>query len=307
MRLTNLISLAPCLLLLVLPLSPASAAPGGKAARKPKPVERQAEPLHLPGEVNDEGILDQLDDGAARLIADGKTVKMAELIRQLDRRSCSLSLPAFVPRKSTASELASSARAGVVAIGELSKCKKCPKWHVGASSGFMITADGVCVTCYHVVNVPESPTLVAMTGDGRIVAVKEVLAANPHTDVALLRLDGTNFTALPLDFEAPVGSTVRVLSHPDDHFFTLTEGMVSRYVALPLERAPGEVTFMAVTADFGSGSSGAPIFNERGGVVGVVNNTQSLYYDQRKGKDLQMVFKHCLQSQYIRQLVGGSR
>jgi S1-C subfamily serine protease len=169
----------------------------------------------------------------------------------------------------------------------------------------MLTADGVCVTCYHVVNVPESPTLIAMTGDGRFVAVKEVLAANRHTDVALLRLDGTNFTALPLDFEAPVGSRVRVLSHPDDHFFTLTEGMVSRYVSLPPERAAGGVTFMAVTADFGAGSSGAPVFNERGGVVGVVNNTQSLYHDPKKSKDLQMVFKHCLPSQYIRQLVRG--
>lgn len=98
-------------------------------------------------------------------------------------------------------------------------------------------------------------------------------------------------------------SELRVFSHPDDHFFALSEGMVSRYVALPVEKAPGEVTFMAVTADFGAGSSGAPVFNERGGVVGLVNNTQSLYYDPKKGRDLQMVFKHCLPSQYIQQLI----
>ncbi len=286
-------------------VAPAPAALGPKGRRISPPVGRQAEPLGLPGEVNDEGMLDQMDEAASKLIAAGKTVKMAELIRQLGRRSCSLTLPLFTPRPTSAAQVATSARAGVVAIGTLSKCKKCPLWHVGASSGFMLTTDGVCVTCYHVVDVPGSPTLIAMTGDGRIVAVKEVLAANPHTDIALVRLDGTNFTALPLDFEAPVGSTVRVLSHPDDHFFTLTEGLVSRYVSLPLERVPGEVTFMAVTADFGSGSSGAPVFNERGGVVGVVNNTQSLYFDTKKSKDLQMVFKHCLPSHYIRQLVTG--
>ena len=147
--------------------------------------------------------------------------------------------------------------------------------------------------CYHVVNVPASQTLVAMTGDGRVVAVKEVLAANPNTDVAILRLDGSGFTPLPLDTDAPVGTAIRVLSHPDNHFFTFSEGIVSRYVSVPLEKDAGEVTMMAVTADFGAGSSGAPAFNERGGVVGMVNNTQSLYYDAKRGKDLQMVFKQC--------------
>lgn len=304
MRSTTLLLQSSLLLCFAL-LAPAWAAPGSKLGRKIRPAQRQAEPLNLPGEVNDEDILEQMDDAAPRLISAGKTVKMAELMRQLNRRSCSLTLPPFTPRPTSAAQLAASARAGVVAIGTLSKCKKCPIWHVAASSGFMLTSDGVCVTCYHVVDVPESPTLIAMTGDGRIVAVKEILAANPHTDVALLRLDGTNFTALPLDFEAPVGSTVRILSHPDDHFFTLSEGLVSRYVTLPLERAAGEVTFMAVTADFGAGSSGAPVFNDRGGVIGVVNNTQSLYFDPKKSKDLQMVFKHCLPSQYIRKLISA--
>ena len=35
----------------------------------------------------------------------------------------------------------------------------------------------------------------------------------------------------------------------------------------------------------------------------MVNNTQSLYYDPKRGKDLQMVFKHCLPSQYVQQLI----
>lgn len=291
------------ILSLALLLAVAPAAFSQKAPRKARPILPLARPLGLPGEVSDERVLDQLDAAAEQLMASGKTVKMAELVKQLGRRTCSIDLPQFTPRKSSAADIASTARPGVVIIGDLFKCKKCPRWHVGASSGFMVTADGVAATCYHVVNIPESATLIAMTGDGRVVAVKEVLAANPHSDLALLRLDGTGFTPLPLDTEAPVGSTVRVLSHPDDHFFTLSEGMVSRYVALPLEKGRGEVTFMAITADFGAGSSGAPVFNDRGGVVGMVNNTQSLYDDARRNKDLQMVFKHCLPSQYIHQLI----
>ncbi len=273
-----------------------------KPATKPAPAP-PAQRLNLPGEVSDEQILDLLDAGAQELIKSGRTVKMNELLGQLNRRACSLALPKPAAARVSSSELVSKARAGILVIGDLYKCKKCPRWHVGASSGFMLTESGVCVTCYHVVNVPESPTLIAMTGDGRVVPVKEVLAANPNTDVAILRLEGAGFTPVPLDTEAPVGSPVRVVSHPDEHFFTFSEGIVSRYVSVPLEKNSGEVTMMAITADFGAGSSGAPVFNERGGVIGIVNNTQSLYYDPKRSKDLQMVFKHCLPSHYIRQLI----
>ena len=280
------------------PLPAQQKKPGPKPAPAP-PAQR----LNLPGEISDERIEDLLDAEAEKLIQSGQTVRMKDLLAQLNRRSCSVQLPRLTPTKLSSAELVARARAGVLVIGDLFKCKKCPRWHVGASSGFMLTESGVCATCYHVVNVPESQTLIAMTGNGRVVAVKEVLAANPNTDVAILRLAGSGFTALPIDTEAPVGASIRVISHPDDHFFTFSEGIVSRYVSVPLERKAGEVTMMAITADFGAGSSGAPVFNERGGVVGMVNNTQSLYYDPKRGKDLQMVFKHCLPSQYILQLI----
>ena len=273
-----------------------------KPSTKPAPAP-PAQRLNLPGEVSDERILDLLDTGAEQLIKSGRTVKMSELLGQLNRRSCSVLLPKTQLSRLPTPEFVARARAGIVAVCDLYKCKKCPRWHVGASSGFMLTESGVCVTCHHVVNVPESPTLVAMTGDGRVFPVKEVLAANPNTDVAILRLEGTGFATLPLDTEAPVGSQVRVISHPDEHFFTFSEGIVARYVSVPLEKHAGEVTMMAITADFGAGSSGAPVFNERGGVIGMVNNTQSLYYDPKRGKDLQMVFKQCLPSQYIQQLI----
>jgi S1-C subfamily serine protease len=285
---------------LVIATSPANLAQDKASARLP--LVPPAHPLNLPGEVNDEQMEELLDNAAERLLKSGRTVKMSELLRQSHRRSSPVLLPAMATNRMDTAELVAHRRAGVLVIGALYKCKKCPRWHVGVSSGFILNEAGVCATCYHVVNVTDSPTLIAMTGDGRIVPVRELLAANPHTDVALLRLDGSGYTALPLDTDAPVGAPVRVLSHPDDHFFTLSEGIISRYVSVPLERKGGTVTMMAITADFGAGSSGAPVFNERGGVVGMVNNTQSLYYDPKRGRDLQMVFKHCLPSQYIREL-----
>lgn len=299
-RVTRLHLVAAALVILLWPhVAFAQKKPATKAAPAP-PAQR----LSLPGEISDEAILERLDVEAEKLIKAGRTVKMTELLAQLDRRSCSVKLPKPSALRLAPGELVTRARAGLVAICDLYKCKKCPRWHVGASSGFMLTESGVCVTCYHVVDVRESPTLVAMTGDGRVVAVKQVLAANPNTDVAILQLDGTGFSPLPLELNEPVGAPVRVISHPDEHFFSLSEGIISRYVGVPLEKNAGEVTMMAVTADFGAGSSGAPVLNERGGVIGMVNNTQSLYYDPKRSKDLQMVFKHCLPSQYVLQLIN---
>jgi hypothetical protein len=52
---------------------------------------------------------------------------------------------------------------------------------------------------------------------------------------------------------------------------------------------------MAVTAEFAKGSSGAPICNASGAAVGVVNNTESIYYSVEDGhqKNFQMVVRNC--------------
>ena len=52
---------------------------------------------------------------------------------------------------------------------------------------------------------------------------------------------------------------------------------------------------MSITADFAKGSSGCPVLDDHGTVIGIVNNTESIYYDDdgnRKQLDLQMVVKN---------------
>ncbi len=96
-----------------------------------------------------------------------------------------------------------------------------------------------------------------------------------------------------------------LISHPKPRFYTLSEGRVSRYFI----RRQGErrVPMMSITADFGRGSSGAPVLNTKGHVVGIATSTESVYYSEEDGqqKNLQMVFKHCIPVQQLRKLIGG--
>lgn len=124
-------------------------------------------------------------------------------------------------------------------------------------------------------------------------------------DVAILQAEGKGFTALPLSTNAPAGMPVRVISHPDHNFYTLSEGVVSRQFVNSRRRGMEPVTMLAITADFAKGSSGGPVFDDTGAVIGIVTSTVSTYYDTNNGRrdNLQMVFKHCIPSGYLLELV----
>ncbi len=256
-------------------------------------------------EINDRKIQEWLSAEGKRLLEAGQTVKMAELVKQLSRKSCSVKLASPSTKKLSAAETVAKYQAGTLVVAHLYQCDKCTRWHVDTAAGFMLNESGAFATCYHVVNKPSGETLLVLTGDGRLAAVKAVLAASQEVDLAILQLDGSGYTPLPLFATAPVGSVVRVLSHPDNHYYTLTEGIVSRYFTQKRSRKFPEVSMLAITADFAKGSSGAPVFNETGAVIGMVNSTVSTYYSVEDGhkENLQMVFKHCIPARSIFDLI----
>ena len=221
--------------------------------------------------VQDDRIEATLHEAGLKLMATGRHVSMKTLARQLDRKSCALTLPSRTNLPAAPpSEMLAQCRRGVLVVGSLYQCGRCDKWHVQTSAGFILTSNGVIATCYHVANEPNHGVLVVLTGDGRIAGVREVLAADEARDVAILQLDGTGFHPLPLTTRAPVGSRIYVWGHPESQYFTLTEGIVSRYFTG--QKETGSAVMMNITADFGPGSSGCPVLNDRGEVVGMADN-----------------------------------
>ena len=140
-----------------------------------------------------------------------------------------------------------------------------------------------------------------MTRDMKIFPITAVLAADKASDCALIQLgDGTrkDFTPVPLAPNATIGESVTIISHPDESFYVLTRGVAARYAYTP---DTGKVPWLNVTAEYAKGSSGAPVFNDKGQVVGMVESTRSVYYTEtrKRQKDLQMVMRHCVPSAAI--------
>ncbi|MBI5383772.1 MAG: trypsin-like peptidase domain-containing protein [Verrucomicrobia bacterium] len=255
-----------------------------------------------PGEpVNDHALYHYLELEGGKLL--DQSTCGAELHKQTTRRTCRLTLPAPATQKLASSEIAACAENSVVVLGRFYQCDHCTRTHLAVASGFLLTESGALATCLHVVKTNRTLGLVAMTRDGNLWPIREVLAADPLSDAVILQLQGSGFKPLPLSTNAPAGSPVMVLSHPQGHYYMVTAGIVSRYYVKPVKE--GFTPMMSITARFARGSSGAPVLNEYGCAVGTVNNTQSIYFDADEGRNdnFQMTVNNCTPAKVYLQMV----
>ena len=58
-----------------------------------------------------------------------------------------------------------------------------------------------------------------------------------------------------------------------------------------------------ITADYGVGSSGGPVLDMSGNVVGMVSNTQGVYADPKERRNFQMNFHICVPAESILSLI----
>jgi hypothetical protein len=218
----------------------------------------------------------------------------------------------------------------VVVVGSANFCKDCKGAHMGGfGTGWVIDPRGRIVTNHHVLEDKEAEELGVMTFDGRVFPVRRILASDSKGDAAILEIDpsGETLPALPLAGTAMTGEAIRVVGHPDGRFYSLSEGVVSRAYAEGNSDDDSRRTWLTVTADYGVGSSGAPVLNSAGEVVGMVSSTSTLLADSeqgdsilrgflrlllgmspegtgvRSGEDVQMVFRDCVSIETIRRLL----
>jgi hypothetical protein len=236
-------------------------------------------------------------------------------LKQLHRESTGpVALPATLSRPATPDPAATTAepaaaiydhaRRATLILGHLYLCGKCDKYHANLAGGVLISPDGLALTNYHVLDNREGIVFGAMTVDGRVFAIDEVLAASKKDDVALIRLrDAADLPHVAIRETVAAGDEVFVISHPDGFFHTFTKGYLSRKYLTP----QGKVPRLQITADFAKGSSGAGIFNVTGELVGLATATNSIYYGKEEDSpgNLQMVIKSGVPISSIRSWFAG--
>lgn len=131
-------------------------------------------------------------------------------------------------------------------------------------SGFFVDSDRV-VTNRHVIEGAFRAEVHSSTGS--IFPVKGVLAVDAEGDIALLKIEASasQIKALPLDRTSPQeGESVVVIGNPFGLEGSVTNGIVSAVRDIPTF---GRI--IQITAPISPGSSGSPVVNMQGQVIGV--------------------------------------
>lgn len=140
---------------------------------------------------------------------------------------------------------------------------------VSLGSGFFV-GDGLIATNVHVVRGASSGEA-RRVGLARTYEVSSLVAVDASADLAVLKIPG--FAAPPLRLgqseDVAVGDAVYAIGNPEGLEGTFSQGIVSGI------RTIGADKLLQITAPISPGSSGGPVINGRGEVVGVAVATFS--------------------------------
>ena len=138
---------------------------------------------------------------------------------------------------------------------------------ISMGTGFLISADGYVLTNHHVVDNADEVTV--KLGDSRELKAK-VIGSDAQSDVALLKVEGSNLPALRLGNSSSVqaGQWVVAIGSPYGLDHSVTAGIVS---AIGRNTGGGQqyVPFIQTDVAINRGNSGGPLLNTRGEVGGI--------------------------------------
>lgn len=142
-------------------------------------------------------------------------------------------------------------------------------------TGFILDKQGLVATNLHVVK--GEPEITVKLHDGTSYPVTEIAGFDPGRDLALLRIKPTKpLTTVRLgdSDQMTAGDQVVAIGNPLGVFdYSVSSGLISqvRPVCSPGEDKcpPGGLTLLQISAPISQGSSGGPLFNQFGEVVGV--------------------------------------
>ena len=142
-----------------------------------------------------------------------------------------------------------------------------PAPQMSQGSGFLVSADGYIMTNAHVVKGADKIT--AVLNDGREIDAT-VVGSDSHTDIAIIKIEGTSFPFLQLgdSDEMDIGEWVIAIGNPFQLEASVTVGVISAKGRQNLRITDFE-DFIQTDAAINPGNSGGPLLNLKGEVIGI--------------------------------------
>jgi serine protease Do len=159
-------------------------------------------------------------------------------------------------------------RFGLVPPGGFRDDRPDPRKGMSLGSGFIIDPEGYVATNYHVINEAEEIT-VRLSDDREFKA--KVIGFDPKTDLALLKVEVDQplpYVNLGNSEEARVGDWVIAIGNPFGLGGTVTAGIISSR-SRDINAGGIVDNFIQTDASINRGSSGGPLFNVKGEVIGI--------------------------------------
>lgn len=274
---------------------------------KKKPAPPKPAPINGVNYIFDTQIILYAEPKMNKIIKSNQALTCTELQSQIADKKCKVALTQRSTTQRSKPDLYRQASQSVVAI--LISRKHLDHWHIVlAATGFFISDDGIIATNRHVFNKSDE-YMFAMTSDYVVHPIQEVLGSNTANDLAFCRIDSSDYKGLPLRRNISVGSDISLISHPSGRFYTYSHGVVTRRYIRPPQRGPAKTgdkdgdqrapvkvptRWITLSAEFGKGSSGGPVLDRLGNVVGMATSTSNLRIGKKTDTVSQMVFRDCV-------------
>lgn len=206
-----------------------------------------------------------------------------EKMKNPDSAQITLSSPA--EEALTNSQVMDKALKGSFRLGWSYLCMKCDTWHARMGGGYAISEDGYIATCAHIVDPGDlemrEGALIAVDHEGNVFPVTKVVRYHDKMDAAVVKIEKETI-ALAFNDNVRPGDAAFCFSRPLNQGKYFSTGIINRFFweVGPKKAEDQSVATLAylrvnVSSRWAPGSSGSPVLDQNGNVIGHVSKISS--------------------------------
>jgi len=241
--------------------------------------------------VDDDAFETDAGKQVEQLAKEKKLISYSDLAKKVHLHHPAIGTTPLSSRPIEPPALAVALRHSTVAMGLRYQEPHSRKWRFMIGATAFAVAPELLSTAMHVMTLdPEimrEAQAVAVTEEGRIFPITEIVASSDRADTCIIRAPGLNLPALPLRGGVLQGEQVWCMSHPDGFSYMFTSGQVARISRDRYDEKHQPALHIEVTAEYCPGSSGGAVTDAAGNVVAQVSSINN--YDgftSRDGKEI---------------------